>query len=50
MADKPSPITSREMYARLRVLENQMTVVANAVAFLARGLHDDAANEVAKIL
>jgi len=38
------------MYARLKVLEKQMAVVATAIALLARGLHDDAAKEVAKIL
>ena len=47
---KPRQITSREMYERLKILEKQMTVVATAIAFLSRGLRDDAANEVAKIL
>lgn len=43
-------MTSREIAARQRVLEQQMAVVAKAIEFLTRGLHDDAADEIAKIL
>ena len=43
-------LTNREMYERLRVLEKQMAVVATAIELLTRGLNDNAAEEVAKIL
>ncbi len=39
----------REAQARLKVLEQQMAVVAKAIELLARGLHDNAAEEISKI-
>ena len=45
---KPTKL-NLNMYARLRVLEKQMGVVARAIELLSRGLHDDAAEEIAKI-
>ena len=42
--------TKEEMYARVVVLENQMAVVAKAIELMTRGLLDDAAKEISKIL
>lgn len=43
-------IGDRQMAERLIALEKQMAVVARAIELLTRGLHDDAAAEIAKIM
>ena len=41
--------TNQELSAQLRVLEKQMAVVVQAIELLIHGLHDNAAEEIAKI-
>ncbi len=42
--------TKEQMYARTVVLEDQMAIVAKAIELMTRGLLDDAAKEIAKIM
>ena len=42
-------LTNQALSTRLRDLEKQMAVVAEAIELLTRGLHDNAAAEISKI-